>query len=166
MVFLVYSQSISEPKIDVIGCMTSLDLANSSMKKKVREYIAYNEGEMKNQVACRPSVQDISENKDLKDGLYYVCKKDIIEVYRRTTTTTPGWISTYVSSEAKLMSYYMFVEVHKSVIDVSPPRISFKPQNSSYDEMIAELKRKVEGRKETLSSTLSPTVSPPVPAPL
>jgi hypothetical protein len=145
MGFLVYSQLVGDHMISVLGCVSSFEVANEILKKKVREYIAFNEGEKKNQISCRPSVAEITGNKELKEGLYYVCTKNKIEIYKKINTTLAGWVYNSVSSEAQMLSYYMIIEVNKSIIDVSP-------RVDTHDKMMSELKQELKNKALRLTA--------------
>ena len=151
MGFLVYSQLVGDHMITVLGCVSSLDVANEILKKKVREYIAFHEGEKKNQISCRPSVSEITANKDLKEGLYYVCTKNKIEIYKKINTTMAGWVYNSISSEAQMISYYVIMEVNKSIIDVSP-------RVDTHDKMMSELKQQLKNKALRLAMN-QPVVS-------
>lgn len=141
MVYVIYSLTDGNPKIDILGCVKSLDVAQDTLKRKVRAFISYQEGEMKNQVACRPSLQELKENKDLKDGLYYICKSQIVEIYKRTSVPIPGWFTTDIHIDVKLVAHYMYIEASDSVLGV------FVQQNN-FEGMMRELKQKVDTKKE------------------
>jgi hypothetical protein len=149
MGFLVYSQLVGDHMISVLGCVSSLEVANEILKKKVREYIAFHEGEKKNQISCRPSVSEITGNKELKEGLYYVCSKNKIEIYKKTNTTLAGWVYNSLSSEAQMLSYYVIIEVNKSIIDMSP-------RVDTHDKMMSELKQQLKNKALRLAT--NPTV--------
>ena len=148
MVFIIYSVPAGSPKIEIVGCVNALDVAQETMKRKVRTYISYHEGEMKNQVACRPSLQDLNENKDLKDGLYYICKPNTVEIYHRTMSTISGWVYNSYPVMCSLVSTYLFVEVSGNVLGIPS-------ENSRHDTMMREIQQHKMIRKEDSNSKSS-----------
>jgi len=148
MRFLLYSQEINNPRINILAISSCFDLAKTQLAKKVHEYISFYEGENKLQFAHRLFVKDITENKELKDGLYYVEKtSECIELFQKTSVVMNGWFTALPVSEAKLVMNYIIVPIDENLLHLAPIHHSVVSKNEqgmhqSWDVVMKEFKQK------------------------